>query len=97
MIVLVARYYGKPGQGDAIEAALKLMAPLVAASEPGCKLYQASRSQDNPDLFLLYEHYIDETALLAHRETPHFQEIIEGVIIPLLEKRERELYTLAVS
>ena len=97
MIVLVARYYGKPGQGDVIEAALKQMAPLVAESEPGCKFYQASRSQENPDNFLLYEHYVDEAALLHHRETPHFQRIIEGTIIPLLEKRERELYTLAVG
>lgn len=97
MIVLVARYYGKLGQGDAIEAVLKQMAPRVAESEPGCKLYQACRSQENPDLFLLYEHYIDETALLNHRETPHFRQIIEGTIIPLLEKRERELYTLAVG
>ena len=97
MIVLVARYHGKPGQGDAIEAALKQMAPRVAADEPGCKLYQASRSQENLDLFLLYEHYVDEAALLHHRETPHFQQIIEGTIVPLLEKRERELYTLAVA
>ena len=97
MIVLVARYYGKLGQGDAIEAALKQMAPQVADSEPGCRLYHASRSQENPDLFLLYEHYVDEAALLNHRETPHFQKIIEGAIIPLLEKRERELYTLVVG
>jgi autoinducer 2-degrading protein len=97
MIVLVARYHGKPGQGDAIKAALQQMAPLVAENEPGCKLYHACRSQENPDLFLLYEHYIDEAALQKHRETPHFRQIIEGAIIPLLEKRERELYTLAVS
>ena len=97
MIVLVARYYGKPGQGDTIEATLKQVAPLVKEREPGCKFYQASRSQDNPDNFLLYEHYVDEAALLAHRETPHFQELIEGTIVPLLEKRERELYTLAVG
>ena len=97
MIVLVARYYGKPGQGDAIEAALKKMAPLVAKSEPACRLYQASRSQDNSDNFLLYEHYDDEAALLAHRETSHFKYIIEGIIVPLLEKRERELYTLVTG
>src|SRR5712692_8727334 len=97
MIVLVARYHGKPGQGDAIEAALKRMAPRVAEGEPGCKLYQACRSQENPDLFLLYEHYVDEAAFLNHRETPHFQDIIEGTIMPLLEKRERELYTLVVG
>jgi quinol monooxygenase YgiN len=97
MIVLVARYYGKEGQGDTIAAALKQMAPRVAQDEPGCRFYQASRAQDNPDNFLLYEHYVDEAALLAHRQTPHFQEIIEGTIVPLLEKRERALYTLTVG
>jgi (4S)-4-hydroxy-5-phosphonooxypentane-2,3-dione isomerase len=97
MVVLVARYYGKSGQGDAIEAGLKQMAPRVAVGEPGCKLYQASRSPENPDQFLLYEHYVDEAALLNHRETPHFKEIIEGTIIPLLEKREREMYTLVIG
>ncbi len=97
MIVLVARYYGKSGQGAAIEAALKRIAPLVAEKEPGCKLYQASRSQENPDFFVLYEHYVDEAALLGHRETPHFKEIIEGTVLPMIEKRERELYTLVVG
>jgi (4S)-4-hydroxy-5-phosphonooxypentane-2,3-dione isomerase len=97
MIVLVARYQVKSGHGDEVLAALRRMAPLVKSGEPGCKLYQACRAQDNPDLFLLYEHYEDEAALLAHRETPHFKEIIEGMVVPLLDKRERELYELAVS
>lgn len=97
MIVLIARYHVKPGQGDAVEAALREMAPLVKQHEPGCKLYQANRSRDNRDLFLLVEHYVDEAALDAHRATPHFQQIIEGRVVPLLEKRERELYDLAVS
>ncbi|WP_052890404.1 putative quinol monooxygenase [Thermogemmatispora carboxidivorans] len=97
MIVLVARYYGKPGQGDAIEAALKQMAPRVAASEPGCLLYHACRSQEHPDQFLLYEQYVDEAALQQHRETEHYRQLVEGTILPLLEKRERDLYTLVVG
>jgi quinol monooxygenase YgiN len=51
----------------------------------------------NPDQFLLYEHYVDDAALAAHRETPHFKEIIEGTIIPMLDKRERFFYDLTVS
>jgi quinol monooxygenase YgiN len=47
--------------------------------------------------FLLYEHYADQGALDAHRNTPHFKEIIEGVIVPLLEKRERELYQSVIA
>ena len=97
MIVLTAYYHSKPGHGDAIAAGLQQMASLVKEREPGCVLYQAARAQDNPDLFLLYEQYVDEAALLAHRETPHFKEIIEGTIVPLLEKRERQLYTLVVG
>jgi quinol monooxygenase YgiN len=97
MIVLVARYQAKPGHGDEVEAALKQMAPLVKAHEPGCGLYQANRSRENPDQFLLYEQYVDEAALAAHRETPHFKQIIEGTIVPMLETREREFYNLVVG
>jgi len=94
MIVLVAKYHCKPGKGDEVQTYLNEVKPLVDKHEEGCPLYYANRSEENPDLFMLYEHYVDEEALELHRETPHFQEIIEGKIIPLLEKRERELYTL---
>jgi autoinducer 2-degrading protein len=97
MIVLTAKYFAKTGNGDQVEGLLRRMAPLVSANEPGCKLYHANRSGENPDIFLLYEHYADQAALEAHRNTPHFKEIIEGLIVPLLEKRERELYHSVIA
>jgi quinol monooxygenase YgiN len=97
VIVLVAKYTVKAGQGDVVEAALRRMAPLVKAGEPGCTLYHANRSSENPNLFLLYEHYTDLAALEAHRVTPHFKEIIEGTIVPLLDARQRELYASVVA
>jgi quinol monooxygenase YgiN len=97
MIVLVARYRARAGQGDAVEALLREMAPLVREREPGCALYQANRSPEDPDRFLLYEQYVDQAALRAHRETPHFKELIEGKVVPLLEAREREIYDLVVG
>ena len=96
MITMVARYKVRPGQGDAVETALQRMAPLVKEHEPGCATYQVNRSTDDPDSFLLYEQYVDEAALEAHRQTPHFKEIIEGTIVPMLEKREREFYHLVI-
>ncbi len=93
MIVLVAKFYPKEGRGAEVADALKRMEPLVRSLEPGCLMYQAHRSTEEPETFLVYEQYRDEAALAAHRETPHFQELIEGVVLPLVEKRERKLYT----
>jgi (4S)-4-hydroxy-5-phosphonooxypentane-2,3-dione isomerase len=97
MIVLVAKYHVKPGHGDTVEAALSRMAPLVLAQEPGCTQYRVHRSTENPNLFLLYEEYVDQAAIEAHRRMPQFQEIIEGTIVPLLDKREREFYAVVAG
>lgn len=97
MIVLVARYKVRPGAGETVLQALQKMSPLVKANEPGCALYQACRSVNDPDRLMLYEQYLDQQALDAHRETPYFKEIVEGVIVPLLEERQREFYILVVE
>jgi quinol monooxygenase YgiN len=97
LIVLIAKYHVTPGNTDQVLSELRRMKPLVAANEPGCVFYQVSRSAEDPDLVLLYEHYVDDAALQAHRETPHFKEIVESVIMPLLRKRERELFSLVID
>jgi quinol monooxygenase YgiN len=91
-VVLVARYTVKPGNVDTVLDALRRMQPLVAQHEPGCLVYHVNRSQDDPNLLLLYEEYTDHAALEAHTGTPHFKEIIIGTVIPLLARREREFY-----
>jgi autoinducer 2-degrading protein len=88
---LLARYHAQQGQGDLVERTLGRMAEAVRLDEPACLVYRASRSADDPDVFVLYEEYEDEAALLAHRETPHFRDLIEGVIVPALVSRDREL------
>ena len=97
MIVLVAKYHVKPGNMDAVIGHLEEMAPLVEANEPGCAFYTASRSRDDENLLMLVEHYVDEDALAQHREMQHFKDIIEAKVVPLLERRERELYDLSVG
>jgi quinol monooxygenase YgiN len=93
MIVLIATYRGRQGTGDAIEP---LLAELAAAtrSEPGCLLYLVNRSTTAPDTFVLYEHYDDEESLAAHRDSPHFQRIGLGQVIPMLEERVFDVYRL---
>jgi autoinducer 2-degrading protein len=92
-VVLVARYTVKPGNVEAVLDALRRIAPLVRANEPGCLTYQVNRAKDDPNTLLLYEEYVDQAAVDAHAATPHFQEIILGTIVPLLERREREFFT----
>lgn len=95
--VLIARYHVKPGNSQAVREALGKMAARVKADEPACLVYNANVDPQNENLYCLYEIYKDEAALVAHRETPHFKEIIEGIIVPLLEKREREIYEQVIG
>jgi (4S)-4-hydroxy-5-phosphonooxypentane-2,3-dione isomerase len=91
MRTLIARYTAQPGRGDEVAELLKEMAAAVAADEPECVLYRAARLTDTPEVFILFEEYTSQDALVAHRETPHFKRLIEGRIAPLLDGREREI------
>ena len=91
MQALLARYHVMSGKADLVEKALRDMGDAVRRDEPSCLTYHAARSTEDPDVFVLYEEYEDEAALLAHRETPHFRDLIEETIVPLLESREREI------
>jgi quinol monooxygenase YgiN len=93
VIVLIATYRGKPGTGATIEP---LLAELAAATrdEPGCLLYLVNRSTTAVDTFVLYEHYVDDDALAAHRDSPHFQRLAVGHVIPMLEERVFDVYHL---
>jgi quinol monooxygenase YgiN len=93
VIVLIATYRGLPGAGEAIEPLLDELAAHTR-DEPGCLLYLVNRSTTNPDTFVLYEHYRDDAALAAHRESRHFQDLAVGRIIPQLDAREFDTYRL---
>jgi len=96
VIALVVRLQAAPGNADAVEAELRKMVQVVHAHEPGCRSYVLHRSDDDPDLFVLYEQYDDLPALEAHRNTEHFRKHIEGVVIPLLIGRTRDALTVIV-
>jgi autoinducer 2-degrading protein len=96
MLVLIAKYYVKPGNVASVLTQLRKMKQMVQNNEPGCKLYQVARSTENDDVIVLYEQYDDEAALEYHRKTPHFKAIVEETIVPKLAKRERERYELVI-
>ena len=93
MLVVIAQYRTKAGQGDEVAAALALHGP-EAAAEPGCRAFVVNRSREDGDRFVLYEQYDDEAAFQAHRETSHFKTYIEGRVVPLLAERSFERFSI---
>ena len=89
--VLAVEWTAKAGQGDRIAEIQKEFAPL-AREEPGCRKFFVSRSEDDPDRFFLYEEYDDEAAFDAHLETPHFERLIRGAALDLLQDSQKGIY-----
>jgi quinol monooxygenase YgiN len=89
--VVTALWRAKPGKEDLIARVIAKMTPL-SREEPGCLYYQAHRSPGNPQLFFLYEQYIDEAGYEAHMASPYFEQYVRGEAIPNMESRERAFY-----
>lgn len=74
---------------------LTALKSLVSESlrEPGCLRYDLHCSQEGTaaEIFL-YERYVDEAALDAHRESPHFQHYFLEEVLPKLTFREAHVY-----
>ncbi|PBB66655.1 antibiotic biosynthesis monooxygenase [Mesorhizobium sp. WSM4312] len=61
--------------GKAAELRRLLSATRVSSrGEPGNLRWDIWHDRANSDRFILDELYLDDTALTAHRETPHFKE-----------------------
>lgn len=87
MIVVVAKYRAAAGAEESVATALKQYVPMTRA-EPGCAMFVAHRSREEPRDFVLYEQYRDAAALDAHRASEHFASVAKDRIWPMLESRE---------
>lgn len=89
--VVLARWIARPGQEDAVAAAIQRLAEPSRA-EPGNLMYLPHRDPSDPRVFLLYEQYVDEAAYRAHGESDHFRRHGLEDAIPRLQDRERAFY-----
>jgi len=82
-----AKWRVKDGQ---LATVLSLLAELTAKStaEEGNLLYKIHQSISDANTLILFEGYRDESALAEHRNSEHFQALVIGKIVPLLEERE---------
>ena len=86
-ITVFAKWRVKEGQLDAV---LNLLTEVVKKStgEEGNLFYKVHQSNSDVNTLILFEGYKDEAALAAHRDSEHFQTVVVGKIVPLLEERE---------
>ena len=86
-IHIFAKWQVKDGQ---LEQVLSLLPEAVkkSKSEEGNLFYEVHQSQSEPNTLILFEGYTDEAAVAAHRASEHFQSIVAGQIVPLLQARE---------
>ena len=91
--VIIARWRPRDGQVETIEAILRELT-LKVRQEPGNLEFVVNRSHDDPNEFLLYEQYVNEQAYLDHQKTPHFKTLVLERAVPLLERRERQAYSV---
>jgi autoinducer 2-degrading protein len=77
----------KDGQ---LETVLDLLTEVRKQSiaEEGNLFYEVNQSHTDVNTLILFEGYKDETALAAHRSSQHFQSLVVGKIVPLLQTRE---------
>jgi quinol monooxygenase YgiN len=64
-----------------------------SVAEEGNLFYKVHQSNTEPNTLILFEGYKDEAAVAEHRNSAHFQTLVIGKIVPLLESREVVLAT----
>jgi (4S)-4-hydroxy-5-phosphonooxypentane-2,3-dione isomerase len=91
MICIAVTYMVKQGYEDEAASLFRAMTEHSRA-EPGCRMYLAHRSAGDARLFFLYEQYIDQGALDAHRAAPHFERYVKQGLFQIIESRTPEIY-----
>ena len=76
------------------ECLLALIGP--SREEPGCRCYIPHFVDGDPSTVLIYEQYLDEASVEAHRATEHFKRYAVGGLYQLMLDRNMETL-LAVS
>lgn len=75
VVTIIAQLRAKSGQEAALRDALVEVA-TASRQETGCITFDMHVSRDDPALFLAFERWVDQAAVDAHFETPHFKAIV---------------------
>ena len=86
-VYVFAKWQVKEGQ---LKTVLNLMAEVAQKSreEKGNLFYKIHQSHTDANTLLLFEGYTDHAAVEEHRNSPYFQQLVVGQIVPNLVSRE---------
>lgn len=89
MVSFIVRLtFNQEDRADVAES-LRLLA-TASRQEPGCVSYVPHQLEENPDTVLIYEQYLDQKALAAHRDSDHFKKYAVGGIYQKMRDRSME-------
>ena len=95
MISFTVRMRFDPAELDEIRAHLEALT-IASRLEPGCVNYIAHFIADDHTTVLIYEQYVNDAALDAHRHSPHFnQHAIGGLYQGMKERHVENLVAVA--
>jgi quinol monooxygenase YgiN len=62
----------------------------ASRQEPGCVSFIPHQVEDDQDMVLIYEQYVDQKALEAHRNSAHFKKYAVGGLYQKMRERNVE-------
>ncbi len=89
MVSFVVRFRFTSEDRAEIAETLRMLA-TESRREPGCVSYIPHHIESDPDTVLIYEQYLDEKALAAHRESEHFKKHAVGGLFQKMKERAVE-------
>jgi quinol monooxygenase YgiN len=79
MVINVITYTFANDDADRVAAILRELRDATRL-EPGCVRYDVARSLESPNVFVLFEEYVDESALERHLASEAFHRLgIDGI------------------
>lgn len=74
-------------QGDVAEIQSLLSEQgRLSRAEPGCLRFEVYHSQNDPRVFILNEHWADQSAVDAHRKAMAYTTIYQPKVLPKVER-----------
>lgn len=64
-VIITATIRAKPGQEQALAQALRDLVRFTR-DEPGCLQFDIHQDRQDPSVFILWEHFVDQAAFDAH-------------------------------